>query len=98
MVAQPDLPGRRLAPGHEASAASTRPPPPAVEPETESETVADAAEETAVSEGTAMRVPEASALAAAPSSGGLPRWLLLLLGGAAATVTVAGLREISWLV
>jgi predicted PurR-regulated permease PerM len=100
MVAQPDVPGRRLAPGHEASAASTRPTPgpaePETEPETEAETVADVAEETATAEGTA--VPVAAAPTAAPSSGGLPRWLLLLLGGASATVAVAGLREISWLV
>jgi predicted PurR-regulated permease PerM len=98
MVAQPNLPGRRLAAGHEASAASTRPAPAAVEPETEPETVADVAEDTATSAGTAVPVPEAPAPVTAPSSGGLPRWLLLLLGGASATVAVAGLREISWLV
>src|SRR4051812_42565916 len=96
MVAQPDLPGRRLAPGHEASAASSRPTPAPAEPETEAETVAEVAEETATAEGTA--VPVAAAPTAAPSSGGLPRWLLLLLGAASATVAVAGLREISWLV
>ena len=102
MVAQPDVPGRRLAPGHEAAAASTRPTPtpapaPApAEPETEAETVADVAEETATAEGTA--VPVAAAPDAAPAAGGLPRWLLLLVGGASATVAVAGLREISWLV
>ena len=33
-----------------------------------------------------------------PSAGGLPRWLLLLLGAAAATIAIAGLRSISWLV
>jgi AI-2 transport protein TqsA len=38
-------------------------------------------------------------LATAPiQSAGMPRWLLLLLGPAAATVAVAGLREIAWLV
>src|SRR5690349_7377217 len=31
-------------------------------------------------------------------SGSLPRWLLLLIGGATATVAVAGLREVAWLV
>lgn len=33
-----------------------------------------------------------------PGGGGLPRWLLLLLGAAAGTIAVAGLRSISWLV
>src|SRR5918995_297425 len=31
-------------------------------------------------------------------SGGIPRWLLLLVGLAAATIAVAGLRAIAWLV
>jgi len=100
MVAQPNLPGRRLGPGHETSAASSRPVPAAepVEP-SESETVADAAdvaEEAAPAEGEPVPVPEAPVAPA--TSGGLPRWLLLLLGGATATIAVAGLREISWLI
>jgi predicted PurR-regulated permease PerM len=96
MVAQPNLPGRRLAPGHDASAASTRPAPaPAAEPEPVPETAADGAESVAEPAGPAA---EAAAPVAPPSTGGLPRWLLLLLGGATATVAVAGLREISWLV
>ena len=33
-----------------------------------------------------------------PGAGGLPRWLLLMIGAAAATVAVAGLRSIAWLV
>jgi AI-2 transport protein TqsA len=96
MVAQPNLPGRRLAPGHEASAASSRP-----APEVEPETVADVAEEAMPAEGTSAgetSVPVPEAPVAPPSSAGLPRWLLLLLGGATATIAVAGLREISWLV
>ncbi|TFV85621.1 AI-2E family transporter [Blastococcus sp. CT_GayMR16] len=39
-----------------------------------------------------------SSPAADPASGALPRWLLLLLGAAAATVAVGGLRAIAWLV
>ena len=31
-------------------------------------------------------------------TGGLPRWLLLLIGGATATIAIAGLREVAWLV
>jgi len=36
--------------------------------------------------------------APAPQTAGMPRWLLLLVGPAAATIAVAGLREIAWLV
>ena len=98
MVAQPNLPGRRLAPGHETSAASSRPVPAAepAEPEAVAD-VADVAEEAAPAEGESVPVPEAAPVAPA-TSGGLPRWLLLLLGGATATIAVAGLREISWLI
>ncbi|PRY49765.1 putative PurR-regulated permease PerM [Geodermatophilus tzadiensis] len=32
-----------------------------------------------------------------PGGPGLPRWLVLLVGGAAATIAVAGVREIAWL-
>jgi AI-2 transport protein TqsA len=39
----------------------------------------------------------APSLALQPT-GSLPRWLLLLIGGATATIAVAGLREIAWLV
>ncbi|MCU1667269.1 MAG: putative permease [Blastococcus sp.] len=34
----------------------------------------------------------------APQPAGMPRWLLLLVGPAAATIAIAGLREIAWLV
>ncbi|MGY1637443.1 AI-2E family transporter [Geodermatophilus sp. SYSU D00742] len=33
-----------------------------------------------------------------PSTAGLPRWLVLLVGGAAATIAIAGVRSIAWLV
>jgi AI-2 transport protein TqsA len=39
----------------------------------------------------------ASSLALQPT-GSLPRWLLLLIGGATVTIAVAGLREVAWLV
>ena len=105
MVAQPDLPGQRLVPGHETSAVSGRPP--VAEPapaDDEAEPVADEAEAAAdpvdasAEPDAAGTVPGAVAPDPLPSSGGLPRWLLLLLGGASATVAIAGLREISWLV
>jgi AI-2 transport protein TqsA len=43
----------------------------------------------------ATAIPSSAAL---QPTGGLPRWLLLLIGGATATIAVAGLREIAWLV
>jgi AI-2 transport protein TqsA len=39
-----------------------------------------------------------SSVAENPTPGVIPRWLLLLLGAAAATVAVAGVRAIAWLV
>jgi predicted PurR-regulated permease PerM len=43
-------------------------------------------------------VPAAGgALAAVREPAGLPRWLVLLVGAAAATIAVAGVREIAWL-
>ncbi|MGY1808349.1 AI-2E family transporter [Blastococcus sp. SYSU D00669] len=102
MVAQPNLPGHRLAPSHETSAAASRPP--AASPEALPTETVDAAEVAAApaegvpEPGPAVAVPGAPAAEPMPASGGLPRWLLLLLGAAAATVAIAGLREISWLV
>ena len=40
----------------------------------------------------------ATSFALDPAPGVIPRWLLLLVGAAAATVAVAGLRAIAWLV
>ncbi len=40
----------------------------------------------------------ATAALGSQPAGPLPRWLLLLLGAATATIAVAGLREIAWLV
>ncbi len=42
--------------------------------------------------------PPAEQVSLAPAPGGLPRWLIVLLGLAAATVAIAGLRSIAWLV
>jgi AI-2 transport protein TqsA len=92
MVAQPNLPGRRLPPAHETSAAASRPPAPVADGADVEEPPAAEPVEPALG-GAVAATPEAP-----PSSGGLPRWLTLLLGAAAATVAIAGLREISWLV
>src|SRR3954471_1372271 len=100
MAAQPDLPAPRLPPAHETSAwVSARSPaapaelaPPAeLPPPVEEDGAADA-------ETTPAAVPGVITPEPAPSPGGLPRWLLLLLGGATATIAVGGLREIAWLV
>jgi AI-2 transport protein TqsA len=40
----------------------------------------------------------AAAVAVEPAPGVIPRWLLLLAGAAAATIAVAGLKAIAWLV
>jgi predicted PurR-regulated permease PerM len=42
--------------------------------------------------------PTASSFALDPAPGVIPRWLLLLVGAAAATIAVAGLKAIAWLV
>src|SRR3954470_6670499 len=100
MAAQPNLPGHRLPPAHETSAwVSARSPaapaelaPPAeLPPPVEEDAAADA-------ETTPAAVPAVTTPEPPPSTGGLPRWLLLLLGGATATIAVGGLREIAWLV
>src|SRR4051812_49219000 len=100
MAAQPNLPGHRLPPAHETSAwVSARSPaapaelaPPAeLPPPVEEDAAADA-------ETTPAAVPAVTTPEPPPSPGGLPRWLLLLLGGATATIAVGGLREIAWLV
>src|SRR4051812_47126613 len=105
MVAQPNLPGRRLATGHEASAAPARAA--AAEPDQVVQAAAEVAAEAgaevgaavgaavAPADGNAVPLPETPPSSVAPTPGGLPRWLLLLLGGATATIAVAGLREIS---
>src|SRR3954452_21851948 len=95
MVAQPNLPGRRLAQGHDTSAPASRAA--AAEPEQVARAAAEAAAEVSPADGAAVPVPEATPPSVAPSPGALPRWLVLLLGGATATIAVAGLREISWL-
>jgi predicted PurR-regulated permease PerM len=40
----------------------------------------------------------AASVGSLPTTGGMPRWLLLLAGAAAATVAVAGLRAVAWLI
>ncbi|SEO43968.1 AI-2E family transporter [Trujillonella endophytica] len=42
--------------------------------------------------------PGAGAAAIPESPGGLPRWLVLLVGGAAATIALGGIRTLAWLI
>lgn len=72
-----------------ADAAPGDPPPPEVEPGRQ----AGASTPTADTGST-----PASETTDATSSSGLPRWLLLLAGAAAATIAVAGVRAVAWLV
>jgi predicted PurR-regulated permease PerM len=45
-----------------------------------------------------VRAAQTTSFALDPAPGVIPRWLLLLVGAAAATVAVAGLKAIAWLV
>ena len=47
---------------------------------------------------TAASGPATGTESAEASSPGMPRWLLLLAGAAAATVAIAGVRAVAWLV
>src|SRR4051812_28944196 len=86
MVVRPDAPGA----GHTGPRALSRPegaPAPLAAAE------ADGAAAVAPAEAAAVSAPEPQT-----SSGGIPRWLVLLAGLATATVAVAGLRAVAWLV
>ncbi|MGY1824070.1 AI-2E family transporter [Geodermatophilus sp. SYSU D00079] len=52
----------------------------------------------AVEEAAAVGAEPATPTEVGPSTAGLPRWLVLLVGGAAATIAIAGVRSIAWLV
>jgi AI-2 transport protein TqsA len=82
MAVRPDVPG----PGQTGPRPLTRPEP---EPVPAPPEIAHVAEAAAVG---------SSAVGAQPVAGGIPRWLLLVGGAAAATVAVAGLRAVAWLV
>src|SRR3954452_675687 len=73
--------------------AEPAPPRPRDLPRAQPEMVATRSEAAAAEPAMSGMVPEAQA-----SAGGIPRWLLLLVGMAAATVAVAGLRAVAWLV
>jgi len=84
------LPRPEAVPDHGAADAVV-PDPVAVEPVADEAVPADGAESVTGADAAA------SAESTAPSSG-VPRWLILLAGLAAATIAVAGLRAVAWLV
>ena len=55
-----------------------------------------AAEAAAVPRTEADLLPPEGALG--PPTGGMPRWMVLLIGAATATIAIAGVRSIAWLV
>jgi AI-2 transport protein TqsA len=90
MAVQPDVPGvEPTGPRPLARAARPEPAP--------SDTPAPAADEQSPLPEDSGSTGVSPALGPQPA-GALPRWLLLLIGGATATIAVAGLREVAWLV
>jgi predicted PurR-regulated permease PerM len=85
MAVRPDVPG-----------AGQVAPRPLRRPEPEAAPDAPVAAPSGATEADAQAVTTPVALQSTP--GVIPRWLLLLVGAAAATVAVAGLRAIAWLV
>lgn len=65
---------------------------------------APATDTTGVAPATAAEAPATAEVPALPAAavpeppGGLPRWLVLLLGGAAATIALGGVRTLAWLI
>jgi AI-2 transport protein TqsA len=94
MALQPDVPGTGRARPHPV-------PPPEQEPPPRGDGGVPEPEVSAAAEPAgALPEPVATAEPAAPGAqlvAGMPRWLLLLAGAAAATVAIAGLRAIAWL-
>src|SRR4051812_17486483 len=94
MVAQQGLPGTgaQVPPPGGASALT-----PADAADVQEATVAEARAAEAghgAGHGAARQVPDELP---DPSLGGLPRWLVLVGGAAAATIAIAGVRSIAWL-
>jgi AI-2 transport protein TqsA len=88
MAVQPDVPG----PDRSGPRALSRPEPAAP---VEADPVEDTLKAEAVASGGDVTGPAVGERPAATA--GIPRWLLLLTGVAAATIAVAGLRAIAWL-
>jgi AI-2 transport protein TqsA len=104
-MAQPDVPetGRsrpRAVPRPDADPAAAAPvtPDAAAEPSVPVRTPRGAtASADFVSRAPDGALPPDAAVAPTPAGSGMPRWLVLLAGAAAATVAIAGLRSIAWL-
>jgi predicted PurR-regulated permease PerM len=87
MAVQPDV-----------SASGQTGPRPVLRPEPEPADAVATADVVLPSESTSGSTTAAAGMAADPPTAPVPRWLLLLGGLAAATVAVAGLRAVAWLV
>ena len=101
MAVRPDVPGT----GHAGSRARLRPESavpvaPAPVDEVPAEDAGTAVEEIAPGPGEAVadeNISGSTSVAPPAAPSGIPRWLLLVVGLAAATIAVAGLRAIAWL-
>ncbi len=100
MAVRPDVPGSgRAAPRplrRSGSEPATRSP--AQDLEATGEDEAPPADVVAVEAAAQVPAPTPGSFALDPARGVIPRWLLLLVGAAAATIAVAGLKAIAWLV
>ncbi|MFP5369777.1 MAG: AI-2E family transporter, partial [Actinomycetes bacterium] len=101
MAVRPDLrsagkAGRRtpVRPGPDAAPA----PPEPTGPLPEEEGPAAGADETVVPEASATGAPSGATSVSQLGQPPIPRWLLLLVGLAAGTLAIAGLRAVAWLV
>jgi predicted PurR-regulated permease PerM len=94
MVVRPDTPGA----GHAGPRAVSRPAPAVVDAAALDQTGHPAAAEPEPAGGASVAAPAPTHDVGPQPTSGIPRWLLLLCGLAAATVAVAGLRAIAWLV
>jgi AI-2 transport protein TqsA len=94
MVVRPETPGA----GHAGPRAVSRPAPAVVDAASLEQAQHPAAAEPDPAGGATVAAPAPTHDIGPQPTPGFPRWLLLLCGLAAATVAVAGLRAIAWLV
>jgi AI-2 transport protein TqsA len=89
MAVRPDVPGA----GHTGPRPLARP-----EPDVQAEAPPDEAALTAGPAATGGELSGSTALEPQVSPSGLPRWLVLVVGLAAVTIAIAGVRAVAWLV
>jgi AI-2 transport protein TqsA len=89
MAVRPDVPGA----GHTGPRPLARP-----EPDVQAEAPPDEAALTAGPAATGGELSGSTALEPQVSPSGIPRWLVLVVGLAAVTIAIAGVRAVAWLV